>query len=287
MCLVGWFPLHPGAFSSASIWRSTLQSALPCLLQQPTHLTAICACSRAVAVQQHLGILNPRSKVWGSEPAILVFPLLSLRVMKRQRSFERHGHVGSLFLQESSYFLQMVFKSESRHSSQIVFIWYFTWLVWLVCRNASNSFPHAMSCAFPWMGALVPSPALWRVYIHSPRLLALLLPAPMLTWMVAHFPSFSQNTACMDCSCQGPQRGLEAAVVWEENWQNGSNTQHKTQVLLLKWTPALSITWEFSLVFASLRNPGLWPSCWAPSQFPSMHHLSISELPHPFLWDCQ
>lgn len=50
-----------------------------------------------------------------------LFPVLFLRVMKRQRSFERHGHVGSLFLQESSYFLQMVFKSKSKYSSQIVF----------------------------------------------------------------------------------------------------------------------------------------------------------------------
>ena len=234
-------------------------------------------------MRQHLCILSPWSRVWGSEPAILVFPPLFLRVMKRQGSFERHGHVGSLFLQESSYFLQMVFKSESKHSSQIVFIWYFTWPVWLVCTNASNSFPHTMS-RFPGWAPLFRFPLCEGSISTFPGFLLFSFQHPCWHgWWPISLHFLKTLPACI-----AAVRGLRGD--WEQRWyerRTGEMVATHSTTLKSWWTSVLSVTWEFSLLFASLRNPGLWPSCWALSQFPSTQSLSISELPHPFLWDCQ
>lgn len=196
--------LHPGAFSTASIFEGTPQSALPCLLQQPTHTTAcLLTCCR-----------NSIWAFWihevGSEalnPAILVFPLLFLRVMKSTEilwetwSCRKFAPAGKLILFTDGF--QIRIQTQFTNSIHLIF-----YLTGDLCVEMPQTPSHTLCPVPSLMGTLVPSPALYGPISWQSQASCSSLPSwPMLTWMVAHFLPFLKNTACMDCSWPGASEG--------------------------------------------------------------------------------
>lgn len=136
---------------------------------------------------------------------------------------------------------------------------------------------HTVSCAFPWtvlLGASCSNFPFCEGSVDTFQgflLFSFQHPRRHGWWPISlHF-----LRTLLAYSSQGIRRwggGLETAVVWEENSFNGSNTQHKTHIPVLKcpWSLLLSRT----LASARLAGSPLHCDC---------HNVSPSL---GFLWDC-